>query len=108
MGDHDNEEVVACMRPVSDLASRCVLWLGAKFQLGCGNRDREPAYNLKSSACPVSVLSAKKACFTSKFFPLRWGVRNAPTCFLIPVPDGNAVVVVSNAGAPVCSQLQPP
>jgi len=26
MGDHDDEEVVACMRPVSDLASRCVLW----------------------------------------------------------------------------------
>jgi hypothetical protein len=35
-------------------------------------------------------------------FPLpRWGVRNVPTCFLIPVPDGNAVVIVSDAGAPV-------
>jgi hypothetical protein len=32
----------------------------------------------------------KKPCFTSKFFPLRWGVRNVPTCFLIPVRDGNA------------------
>jgi hypothetical protein len=39
----------------------------------------------------------KKACFTSKFFPLRWGVRNVPTFLLVPILDGNAVVMPKRA-----------